>query len=197
MLKMESHKRIKNCDKQNEQKQFNCINNFIQQKLGSNLPWLNASTNPNDFRGNQSLNDFVTIYWQILQHKLDNELRTFGCLLPNCDQKSWKAHPFAKYRKEFLSNSPDLEKAFSHENRTRHWITMFSHEVSFIILYYKLLFIPDNCTLQIQITEEFELYGFASFSADVGGLLGLFLGASILSIMETFSNMTKKYLTKL
>ena len=33
--------------------------------------------------------------------------------------------------------------------------------------------------------EQYRLYGFSSFVADVGGFLGLLLGASLLSLFET------------
>ena len=37
---------------------------------------------------------------------------------------------------------------------------------------------------QIDVTEEYFLYGMDSFIADVGGFLGLLLGASLLSLVE-------------
>ena len=37
---------------------------------------------------------------------------------------------------------------------------------------------------QTDVTEEYLLYGLDSFIADVGGFLGLLLGASLLSLIE-------------
>ena len=41
--------------------------------------------------------------------------------------------------------------------------------------------------------EQYELYGFSSFVADVGGFLGLLLGASLLSMFEKCFESGKKY----
>ena len=40
--------------------------------------------------------------------------------------------------------------------------------------------------LQIEVIEEYFLYGLPNFIADIGGNLGLFLGCSILSMIEWF-----------
>ena len=40
---------------------------------------------------------------------------------------------------------------------------------------------------------KYELYGFSSFVADVGGFLGLLLGASLLSLFESCFDKGKKY----
>ena len=42
-----------------------------------------------------------------------------------------------------------------------------------------------NSAFQADIVEEYFLYDWTSFLADMGGELGLFLGASILSILES------------
>jgi hypothetical protein len=45
------------------------------------------------------------------------------------------------------------------------------------------------------VQEEYELYPIESFIADVGGYLGLLLGASILSLVEYSTDIIRK-LTK-
>ena len=45
--------------------------------------------------------------------------------------------------------------------------------------------------------EQYPLYGFSSFIADVGGFLGLLLGASLLSLFETCFESGKKYFCKM
>jgi hypothetical protein len=37
---------------------------------------------------------------------------------------------------------------------------------------------------KVEVREELKLYGFSNFVADVGGSLGLLLGASLLSIFD-------------
>ena len=38
-LKMKSNRRIQNCDKNNQQKQFNCLHQFISSQLQCTFPW--------------------------------------------------------------------------------------------------------------------------------------------------------------
>ena len=44
--------------------------------------------------------------------------------------------------------------------------------------------------------EEYELYPIESFIADVGGYLGLLLGASILSLVEYSTDIIRKLTNK-
>jgi hypothetical protein len=46
------------------------------------------------------------------------------------------------------------------------------------------------------VQEEYWLYPFESFIADVGGYLGLLLGASILSLVEYSTDIIKKLMNK-
>ena len=46
------------------------------------------------------------------------------------------------------------------------------------------------------VQEEYWLYPFESFMADVGGYLGLLLGASILSLVEYSTDIIKKLTNK-
>ena len=46
---------------------------------------------------------------------------------------------------------------------------------------------------QIEVIEEYKLYGFYVFIADVGGYLGLLLGASLLSLIEEIFNFFEEY----
>ena len=50
--------------------------------------------------------------------------------------------------------------------------------------------------LKVEISEEYYTYDLASFVADMGGNLGLFLGWSILSIIECFDGGLKEYLSQ-
>ena len=42
------------------------------------------------------------------------------------------------------------------------------------------------------MAEQYKIYTLDDFVADVGGYMGLFLGASILSILETFLDLAEK-----
>ena len=50
--------------------------------------------------------------------------------------------------------------------------------------------------LKVEISEEYYTYDLASFVADMGGNLGLFLGWSILSIIECFDEGLIEYLSQ-
>ena len=58
------------------------------------------------------------------------------------------------------------------------------------------LIYSNNCSFQVHVMEQYQLYGFSSFVADVGGFLGLLLGASLLSLFETCFESGKKYFSK-
>ena len=45
------------------------------------------------------------------------------------------------------------------------------------------------------MAEQYEVYTMEDFVADVGGYMGLFLGASILSMLETFLDLAEKVKT--
>ena len=49
---------------------------------------------------------------------------------------------------------------------------------------------------QVIVQEEYQIYQFESFVADVGGYLGLLLGASILSLVESSTNIIARFLFK-
>ena len=49
---------------------------------------------------------------------------------------------------------------------------------------------------KVEISEEYYTYDLASFVADMGGNLGLFLGWSILSIIECFDEGLIEYLSQ-
>ena len=49
---------------------------------------------------------------------------------------------------------------------------------------------------QVIVQEEYQIYPFESFVADVGGYLGLLLGASILSLVESSTNIITRFLLR-
>ena len=56
------------------------------------------------------------------------------------------------------------------------------------------MFVPDSG--RIQMIEDIELYKFTNFLADIGGYLGLLLGASVLSISEGVLNSVERWFSK-
>ena len=49
--------------------------------------------------------------------------------------------------------------------------------------------------MKVIVQEEYEIYTIESFVADVGGYLGLLLGASILSLAESSTDIIGQMLT--
>ena len=53
-----------------------------------------------------------------------------------------------------------------------------------------------NLHFQVIVQEEYLIYPFESFVADVGGYLGLLLGASILSLVESSTNIIARFVSR-
>ena len=61
----------------------------------------------------------------------------------------------------------------------------------------KRAIIIKNYTSQVEVSEEYYAYDFTSFLGDMGGYIGLLLGWSILSIIESCGGGLKEYMIKL
>ena len=125
---MRSERKVKNCDVLNEQRPFVCINKFIDYKMNRKDSWLNYVLSDTKQNIDTDITEYLQLYLKIMRLEMDEELIEFGCLIQNCHVQSWTIETFASYKLENLENSPDLTNLFK-ENRTRHWIVMFNHDV--------------------------------------------------------------------
>ena len=101
-FKMVSHKSVKDCDEKNQQKPFECVQRFLaSKKKFCTLPWLKKYTSGTICEKTESkeIKNYFDIYFQILNGKLDHELKNFGCLVQNCRQNTWTTKQFARNEK--------------------------------------------------------------------------------------------------
>ncbi len=158
------------CNEQDSHSVSECVDHYIENKLGCKLPWLPTGATidhsqmfgkiveliPDNTEQRQcdSIKDkdnFVKLI-----EKLDgHELTKAGCFAYNCMRHSWS---IAKTT-YFHENSNDSKIQFMFEKSQP--VTVFKSSIA---------------------------YGFSNFVADFGGYLGLLLGASILSIYDCFTD---------
>ena len=164
---MSSTRRIKNCDKENRQKDFDCINTFVSHEMSCNVPWLPDKSPEKDLcTSAKQLEEFVQLKHEIT---MDTQaLEDFGCSKNNCVINKWSAKSLIKFTPGVLENNPTVG-SFVEPNLTSIFIGMMSNEVD--------------------VKAEYELYDVASFFSDIGGFMGLLLGASMLSLIETLPSL--------
>ena len=106
----------------------------------------------------EDLTHFTNYSAALVEGILDSELTKFGCLPRNCHRNEWKANE--------IFHIPNGQNTSLLDDLT-------TIGTSSIVL--------SQYQQKVDIEEEYYLYNFDSFVADVGGYLGLFLGASLLS----------------
>ena len=170
-LKMRRAKFVgEDCDPKNLQKSNKCMKNFIGDKMNCSLPWDKKPTkricsNPQD------LFEYRQLRLKISRGYYTDELHDFGCALKsmkNCKETIWTAQ------------------------------REISVEDSRVILLGKILWQkilnPDEygivtispVSTTVEETQEYYSYTKMDLLADIGGYMGLLLGASILSLFEDF-----------
>ena len=162
MGKQEVTKRLKkskfNCHENNSNKQTECINEYYASKLNCTLPWV-PSNNPNNpqnrqqCQGKEKFTEFRNLSMSIGNPEVIRELEIKGCIIPNCQERTWDIKSF---QKENISNFN-----ISEENL--------------------MLTIDFPHSSTVLVRNEINLYTVSSFFADVGGYLGLLLGESLIS----------------
>ena len=78
------YKYKKDCDEDNQQKPFDCVNNFMQAKTGCDTTRLLETCN-----SSQDLNHYFKVAKEVADGVKDNELEEFGCMQKNCDFYYW------------------------------------------------------------------------------------------------------------
>jgi hypothetical protein len=162
MGKQELTKRLKkskfNCLEDNSNKQTECINEYYASKLNCTLPWV-PSNNPINPQNRQQcqekekFTEFRNLSMSIGNPEVIRELKIKGCIIPNCQERTWDIKSF---QKENISNFN-----ISEENL--------------------MLTIDFPHSSTVLVRNEINLYTVSSFFADVGGYLGLLLGESMIS----------------
>ena len=160
------------CDEKNQMKKTECIDEFLTKQLNCSLPWM-KKVNSLNCTGNLTI--LRELYYD-LRHNQSNispqvmeDLRK--CLIPNCITTKWRKTHAAKWILKD-KNGEDRKP----ERVSIHWI------------------LPSNAyTIK---RREIFLANDSTFFADIGSYLGLFLGASILSLTDIMLTFCKNCLVK-
>ena len=173
MGKQEVTKRLKkskfNCLEDNSNKQTECINEYYASKLNCTLPWV-PSNNPNNpqnrqqCQGKEKFTEFRNLSMSIGNPEVIGELEKKGCIIPNCEERTWHIESF---QKENISN-------FNVSEENLILTISFSH------------------SSKVLVRNEINLYTVSSFFADIGGYLGLLLGESLISYFLLIIQWLKK-----
>ena len=130
-LEMSSKRRAKNCDVDNQQKPFTCVNKFILAKMSCHIPWLQSNSPKKVCTSALDLDEYYNIHKGILENQLDQELKEFGCFLkPNCVENYWIPKTLVQLKDSIIENSPYFG-SFLQPNKTSLYLAMLSDEVSF------------------------------------------------------------------
>ena len=173
MGKQEVTKRLKktkfDCHENNSNQQTDCLNEYYVSKLNCTLPWV-PSNNPNNHKniqkcqGKEKFTKFRNLSMSIGNPEVIGELEKKGCIIPNCEERTWHID---SAQKENISNFNISEKNLM--------ITIsFSH------------------SSKVLVRNEINLYTASSFFADIGGYLGLLLGESLISYFLLIIQWLKK-----
>ena len=182
-VQMTAKKVVTDCKQNNELKKRTCFEGFIASKMNCSTPWETDKTDKEPCGSAEDLKAYMNLRLDIYTGKYKEDLHE--CLLQNCETKAWTARKMANYDDYTLKELKDLV-GISRETQNICILTFtrLAHEVKKIWSTF-IVVSPLPCaysTLQYEASEEYFLYGVANFVSDTGGTMGLFLGASLLSM---------------
>ena len=130
-----SYRKFENCDKTNQQRQFDCIQRYIISKLNCTPPWLikYSDGNINNCPASNLVDQFIDIQMKMLKNEAVDELKAFGCLKENCIDNSWKAEVLSLIDQVSLENNPFLQP-FTSPYKTTIMFGVLSDEVRDMLL---------------------------------------------------------------
>ena len=152
------------CYEDNSMKKQDCINDFIAEELDCKLPWATykGSSKLEECEGTEKFKEFKILSRDIKYTNLTEKLKKKGCFKPNCITYKW----LTKFHEHWDLNDPS--------NRT-----------------YSVILFEITSQSNTIVRKEIRLADFWTFLADCGSYLGLFLGASVLSLSETAVSLLK------
>jgi hypothetical protein len=108
------------CHEDNSNRQEDCLNNYYASKLNCSLPWVQADNqSPTELcNGKDKFQEFKNLSMSIGGLGATNDLYERGCIIPNCQQKSWKIGSVK--RLENPTNSTFLIFIFSSKTKALH-----------------------------------------------------------------------------
>ena len=127
-----SNKQVTDCDTENKQESFDCIEKFLASKIDCRFPWLDkrqfSKSNSKVCNTSAELKLHLEIQLKMYQRTLDDELTEFGCLKRNCLEKSWKPrHMYGFEIESSLTGENSVPNPlFGHINMTGKDLIMFT-----------------------------------------------------------------------
>ena len=131
---MKSIRRIQNCDKTNQQKQFYCLHQFMSDQMNCSFPWSseNSVKTTKICSSVEDLNRYYQLYTDILLQNMNDKLEEFGCFLENCNQNTWISDTLVTIDDATLKNNPYFENYFI-ANKTTFWFSILTDEVKYVV----------------------------------------------------------------
>ena len=179
------------CDEKNQVKRSICLNNFYMSKLNCSFPWIKEGMKNLPKCGrNDKIQDLMDLIIKINNEDLDTigELDEMGCNIYNCRVERWslikyiqKSNP-RKIKVVRVDGAPLKETKVSLFFQAAKTVSCCSFDIFLLgSLRFITIFI---IFLQMEVQNESLTYDLGSFVGEVGGYLGLLLGASILSVFD-------------
>ena len=127
---MYSNKHVTDCDSENKQNTFDCIEKFLASKVDCRFPWLDkrdfSKNNSKVCNTTEELKLHLETQFKLYQRKLDDELVEFGCLKRNCLEKIWQPRHLFGYESGLNPESVVPNPLFDGANMTGKSAVMFT-----------------------------------------------------------------------
>ena len=134
---VQSNKQVTDCDPENKQSTFDCIEKFLASKVDCRFPWLDkrhfSKNNSKICNKSEELKVHLETQFKMYKRTLDNELIEYGCLKRNCLEKSWQ--PRHMFGSDWLTAEEGMANPFFGGNnmtgKSAVMFTQISSQVSF------------------------------------------------------------------
>ena len=96
------------CHEDNSNRRTNCLNNYYASKLNCTLPWVHADNQKHNAvcDGEDKFKEFRNLSMSIGEFGATDELKKMGCIISNCQKKSWTIETSKKLKNPYNSTFP-------------------------------------------------------------------------------------------
>ena len=138
---VQSNRQVQDCDSENKQSTFQCIEKFLASKVDCRFSWLDkrhfSKNNSRVCNKSEELKLHLETQFKLYQRTLDKELIEFGCLQRNCLEKTWQPrHMFgSESALKPIENGPDpFFGGINMTGKSSAMFTQISSQVSCLVL---------------------------------------------------------------
>lgn len=165
---MKGWRNAENCSQAKIQ-MFPCVQSFIAAKMNCSTPWELNENATRPCESKEDLQGYIDLRLSVHTGKLDHELKS--CIQKSCERHSWQA----KKATGFSGETKDkMVNQLTNNSLTKEQTANIA-VVAFAIV-----------SPNVEVIQQFYLYGLSNLIADIGGNMGLFLGASLLTFAHFF-----------